>query len=143
MKKNLFLPLFFFSSFSTFVIAQSDPSHTTTPFDSRLLEIHGSDYLESLQTLNPFLLKRWNFYLDHSWYVTELPAEKDTGAFATIKIEDFDHLNIFALERKFDLKRDWDKQLVCKVENSNKALVLLSGKSFNEKLNEFLAAEKQ
>ncbi|MBK9012599.1 MAG: hypothetical protein IPM82_00075 [Saprospiraceae bacterium] len=143
MKKILFITLLFSCPFFTFVNAQSELSHTTTPIDSRLLEIYSGDYLEHLQTANPFLLKRWNFYLDNSWYLTELPSEKDMDSYATIRIEDLSNINIMSIERKFDLKRNWDKQLVCKIENTNQALVLLAGKAFNEKLNEFLAAEKQ
>ena len=142
MKKILFLSLLFSCSFFTFVNAQSEPSHTTAPIDSRLFEIYSGDYLENLQTANPYLLKRWNFYLDHSWYLTELPAEKDMDSYATIQIEDLSNFNILLVERKFDLKRNWDKQLVCKIEHTNQALVLLAGKAFNEKLNKFLAAEQ-
>ena len=102
MKKILFLSLLFSCSFFTFVNAQSEPSHTTAPIDSRLFEIYSGDYLENLQTANPYLLKRWNFYLDHSWYLTELPAEKDMDSYATIQIEDLSNFNILLVERKFD-----------------------------------------
>lgn len=141
MKKNLFFFVFFFSAISTFVHAQSEPSHTSTPIDSRLFEIYSGDYLSDLQTANPFLIQRWNFYLDHSWYLTELPAEKVLETYPTVQVEDLDKINIFSLERKFDLKRDWDRQLVCKIANTNKAIVLLSGKAFNEKLNDHLKAK--
>ncbi|MBI1223909.1 MAG: hypothetical protein GC192_01615 [Bacteroidetes bacterium] len=139
MKKFLFFSFLFSFSFSTFVKAQSELSHTTTPIDSRLFETYSGDYLENLQTANPFLLKRWNFYLDNSWYLTELPAEKDSDSYATIRIEDLNNFNIFSIERKFELKRDWEKRLVCNIEGSNHVLVLLSGKEFNEKLSRHLA----
>lgn len=142
MKKIFILSLIFSCSFFTFVNAQSPPSHTTIPIDSRLLEIYSGDYLENLQTANPFLLKRWNFYLDNSWYLTELPAVKEMASYETIRIEDLSSFNILSIERKFDLKRNWDKQLVCKIEDTKQVLVLLSGKAFNEKLNEHLVAEQ-
>ncbi len=142
MKKFLFFSILFSCSFSTFVNAQSELSHTTTPIDSRLSEIYSGDYLENLQTANPFLLKRWNFYLDNSWYLTELPAEKDMDAYATIQIADLNNINIMSIERKFDLQRNWDKRLVCKIEGTNQVLVLLAGKEFNEKLNKHLAGER-
>jgi hypothetical protein len=129
MKKNLYLFLLITGSFTTFVTAQSTLSHTTTPIDSRLLEIYSGDYLENLQTANPFLLKRWGFYLDNSWYLTELPAEKVMDSYATIRVDDFE--------------RDWEKQTVLKIENTDRALVLYSGKRFNEMLNAHLAKEKQ
>lgn len=141
MKKKLSFAVFFLSSFFTFVKAQSEQSHTTAPIDSRLLAIYSGDYLKDLQTANPFLIQRWNFYLDNSWYLTELPIEKDSDTYPKIQVEDLEKINIFSIEQKFDLKRDWDKHVVCKIENTNKALVLLSGKAFNEKLNEHLKAK--
>ncbi len=138
MKKNLFFSLLFSFSFFTFVNAQSDLSHTTTPYDNRLLEVYSGDYLKSLQDTNPFLLQRLNFYLDNSWYVTELPIEKSLDSYVTIQVEDLSNVNIFLLERKFNLNRQWEKQIVCKIENTTKALVLLSGKAFNEKLKDHL-----
>jgi len=140
MKKNLFLFLLFSCSFFTFVNAQSELSHTTTPFDSRLLKIYSGDYLENLRDANPFLFQRLNFYLDNSWYVMELPTEKSLDSYQTIQVEDISNVNIYELERKFNLKRDWDKQTVCKIENTDKAIVLLSGKAFNEKLKAYLDA---
>lgn len=142
MKKNLFSALLFSTCLATFVSAQSTLSHTATPIDSRLLAIYSGDYLENLQTANPFLIKRWSFYLDHSWYLTELPAEKALDSQTTIRVEDLTDINILLLEKKHDLHRDWDKQTVIKIENTDKALVLISGKKFNELLNEHLNASK-
>ncbi len=142
MKKNLCLALLFSTSLSTFVTAQSTLSHTTTPIDSRLLAIYSGDYLENLQTANPFLIKRWSFYLDHSWYLTELPAEKALDSQTTIRVDDLKDINILLLEKQHDLHREWDKQTVIKIENTDKALVLISGKRFNELLNEHLNTTK-
>ena len=70
----------------------------------------------------------------------ELPTEKSLDSYQTIQVEDISNVNIYELERKFNLKRDWDKQTVCKIENTDKAIVLLSGKAFNEKLKAYLDA---
>ncbi|MBI5917310.1 MAG: hypothetical protein HY842_18225 [Bacteroidetes bacterium] len=138
MKKNLFLSFFFILSIATFVKAQSQLAHTEVPIDSRLFEAFGGDYLENLKTANPFLLQRWNFYLDNSWYLTDFPTEKDRPDYATIRIDDLENINILVLEKKFGMKRDWNKIAIFKIENTDKALVLISGKAFNEKLNEHL-----
>lgn len=138
MKKNLFLFLFAFSSIPTFVNAQAELSHTTTPIDSRLYEAFSGEYLDNLATANPFLLQRWNFYLDNSWYLTDLPAEKSKDSYATIEVDDLNKINIFSIERKYNLQRDWDKQLVFRIKGTNRAIVLLPGKKFNEKLKEHL-----
>ncbi|MBK8563793.1 MAG: hypothetical protein IPN76_10745 [Saprospiraceae bacterium] len=142
MKKNLCLALLFSTCLATFVTAQSTLSHTATPIDSRLYAIHSGEYLESLQSANPFLLKRWAFYLDHSWYLTDLPAEKAKEAATTVRVEDLDAINILLLEKQFALHRDWEKQTVIKIEKTDKAIVLISGKRFNELLNEHLSANK-
>ncbi len=141
MKKNLYFTLLFCSCIFTFVTAQSQLSHTATPIDSRLLEIFSGEYLENLQTSNPYLLKRWGFYLDNSWYLTELPAEKAMDSYTTIRVDNLSSINIFLLEKQFNLRREWDKQTVCNIENTNKALVLIPSKKFNELLNEHLAGK--
>ena len=142
MKKILFFALLFSTCLATFVTAQSTLSHTATPIDSRLLAIYSGEYLESLQTENPFLLKRWNFYLDNSWYLTELPNDKALDSRTSIRIDDLDHINIFLLEQKHNLHRDWEKQTVVKIEDTDKAIVLISGKKFNELLNEHLKSSQ-
>ncbi|MCC6725712.1 MAG: hypothetical protein IT258_14480 [Saprospiraceae bacterium] len=142
MKKKSYLALLIFTCLSIFVTAQTTLSHTATPIDSRLLALYSGEYLENLQTANPFLLKRLNFYLDNSWYLSELPADKALDSQTTIHVDDLKDINILALEKRYDLHRDWEKQTVFKIENTDKALVLISGKKFNELLNEHLNSSK-
>jgi len=138
MKKNNIPSLLLFLSLTTFVHAQQHTTHTSLPIDSRLYDAFDGGYLENLRTGNPFLLQRWNFYLDNSWYLTALPAEKTEAGILSIRIEDLDHINIFLLERKAQLHRDWDKQMVYRVEYTDQALVLIPGKEFTRRLNEHL-----
>ena len=135
MKNNYILTFLFLLSLTTFVHAQH---HTNLPIDSRLFDAFDGEYLENLRTGNPFLLQRWNFYLDNSWYLTTLPPEKAEADYPSIRIGDLDNINIFLVERKFQLQRDWNKQVIYKIENSDKALVFIPGKEFTRKLNEHL-----
>lgn len=138
MKKNYIPLLLFFLSLTTFVYAQQQTTHTNLPIDSRLYETFDGEYLENLRTGNPFLLQRWNFYLDHSWYLTALPPEKAEAGYPSVRVDDLENINIFALEKALQLRRDWENQTVYSIENTDKALVLIAGKEFNRKLNEHL-----
>ncbi|HFA51447.1 MAG TPA: hypothetical protein ENJ95_20735 [Bacteroidetes bacterium] len=137
MKKNKLFVLFLFISFTTFVHAQQ-PAHTHISIDSRLYQAFDSGYLENLITENPFLLNRWNFYLDNSWYVADLPPEKDNGTLPVIQIDDLDNINIFLLEKEQHLKKDWDRARTYRIKNTDLVLVCEPGKNFTEKLNKHL-----
>ncbi len=137
MKKNHIYPLLFFLSFSTFVSAQQ-PAHTHISIDSRLYEVFETGYLNDLITENPFLIQRWNFYLDNSWYITDLPKEKAKATYPVISIGDIDNINIFRIEKENDIKRDWNRQEVYQLEGQGKALVMVSGKEFTKRLNKHL-----
>ncbi len=137
MKNNYFYSLFFFTCFSTFVSAQQ-PAHTHISIDNRLYEAFDSGYVERLIAENPFLIHRWNYYLDNSWYITDLPAEKVKGDYPIIHIEDLGKINIFLLEKEQDLHRDWNKQQVYQIKDTGLALVLYAGKDFTKKLNDHL-----
>ncbi len=138
MKKNYFAAFLFLFSLSTFVQAQQPTAHTNLPIDSRLYDAFDGEYLESLRTGNPFLLQRWNYYLDHSWYLTALPDEKVNPDYPAIRISDPDNINIFLLEKEFQIRSDWEKQIVYRIENSDQVLVLIPGKEFTRRLNEHL-----
>ncbi len=138
MKNNYILTFLFLLSLTTFAYTQQQSNHTNLPIDSRLFDAFDGEYLENLRTGNPFLLQRWNFYLDNSWYLTELPTEKAQAEYPSIRIDDVNNINIFLLERKFQLRRDWEKQMIYKIEDSDQALVFIPGKDFTRKLNEYL-----
>lgn len=143
MKKKLVLLCFLFTAICTFVNAQSPPqARTSVPIDSRLFQAFDGNYLNNLQTTNPFLLQRWNFYLDNSWMLTTLPPEKASAGLPSIQLADLENINIFLVEQKFQLKADWEKQMVYKVEGTDKALVLIPRKEFNQRLNDHVGRKK-
>lgn len=106
--------------------------------DERLTEVYDTEYLTNLQTQNPFLLQRWSFYLDNAFYIVDFPTEKGNPDYPTIEVEDLDKINIFLLEKKQNMTRDFEKLSKYKIKGTNKVLVYYSGKEFNQKLNSFL-----
>lgn len=137
MKKKFILGLFFFGSIFTFAMAQA-PAHTHISIDPRLYEAFDSQHLENLVTENPFLIQRWNYYLDNSWYLDDLPPEKESAEYPSVNIEDIENINILVLEREQQLRRDWDRRIIYRITGHQKVLVFYSGKEFTEKLNEHL-----
>jgi hypothetical protein len=137
--KKICIPLIgFFALLVTFANAQENQAHTRLSFDHRLLAVYDADHLSTLQAENPFLIQRLNFYLDHAWYISPLPVEKITPDMPSVKIDDLDNINILVLEKEQHLTRDWEKLMIYRIENSDKALVFLSGKEFTEQLNKHL-----
>jgi hypothetical protein len=131
--KNLFIFAFLFISFTTF--AQRDTSTPSLPnIDERLYQVFEKDYLTRLQRQNPFLINRWNFYLDNAWYLTELPNKKEAN-YPEVHIDDLENINILLLEKEQNLRKEWEKQSIYKIKGTKKALVYFPGKVFTEKLN--------
>ena len=126
-----FLLLFPLSAFS-----QSSDSAVPDP-DARLVEAHGADYINRLKTENPFLINRWNFYLDNAFFITDDVPGKN-GDYKTVHIENLEDFNILKIEKEQKLERAWDVPTIYKIENTEKLLVYYSGKEFNERLKAHL-----
>jgi hypothetical protein len=136
MKKTFFLalsllPLTVFSQ-------QSSPSVST--IDTRLYEAYEKAYVDKVAQDDPFLLKRWTYYLDHAYYVTDAIVSKDGVPvdYPSVSVSDLAHLNILKLETEQKLKRDYYVETIYKIKDSNKFLVYHSGRNFIESLNEYL-----
>ena len=129
----LFLLLFASNSF-----AQNQTSSDELVIDNRLYDIFDEEYLENLKDNNPFMIQRWNYYLDHAWYLSDYPSEKGNPDYPTIQINNLDQINIFQIEKEQLTKRDWNKQMMYQIEGTNKILVYHSGKKFVNLLNEHL-----
>lgn len=125
----------FFIFFATFAFSQQAD---IISIDDRLYDVFDREYLQNLKTTNPFLIQRWNYYLDYAWSIEDLPAEKATSTYQTITIPDLENINILLLEKEFDLKPDWQKFNMYKIAGTEKMLVYLPGKTFVARLNEHL-----
>ncbi len=125
-----------FCAFTLLLNAQTVTNSSVEP-DSRLYDVYESTYIDQLLTANPFLIQRWNFYLDHAYDVIEEVSAKTTE-YPSITISDIEHINILLLEKQQGLTHDFDHPTVYRISNTNKLLVYKPGKEFNELLKAHL-----
>jgi len=128
---------FLLLTFSILSIAQSKTIKDNN-IDNRLYEVYDKDYLTSLQKGNPFLLERWSFYLDNSYFITTYPSEKGAPNYPSVEIDNLKDFNILLIEKNQRLTRNFDKQTVYQIKGTDQVLVYYSGKMFNQKLNKHL-----
>jgi hypothetical protein len=132
MKKYL---LFFFLFTSLFSFAQN-ALETVVP-DERLYEIYERDYVDGLVKENPFLIKRWNFYLDNAFLVVDEISDKKND-YPSVIISDINNINILLLEKEQNLQKDWDVPVIYKIRDTDKILVYHAGKDFTKTLKKHL-----
>ncbi|MFN8303720.1 MAG: hypothetical protein U0U46_14610 [Saprospiraceae bacterium] len=107
--------------------------------DARLYEVYDADYLRQLQTQQPTLLYRLNYYLDHAFVVSEYPAEKgDISQFPVLRIANPERFNILVVEKEQKVARDWEKPVFYRIEGTRKVLMYWPGKEFNQKFRDWL-----
>lgn len=127
-----------FSLLSLFLGAQQE-----VRIDERLFAVYDAAYLERLQTENPFLLQRLNFFLDNAWYLSDYPADKGAVNFPTVQVDDPSSFNILLLEKEQNLRRDFEKETVYSINGTRKVLIFRSGREFTHMLNEHLGRSYQ
>lgn len=135
--KIIYYFLFVLLPFSGF--SQSNESSSPTP-DLRLIEAYGAEYIDRLTIDNPFLIKRWNYYLDNAFYIKDNVPEKG-ATYKVVQIDNLENFNILKLEKEQHLERSWDVPTLYKIENTELLLVYYSGKEFNEMLKAHLNSE--
>jgi hypothetical protein len=126
----IFLCIFSLSAFGQNKVDLVEP-------DARLSNVYSADYLTRLQTANPFLLQRWNFYLDNAFFVTENPADKG-ATYPTIEVADLDNINILLIEKEQKIHHDFKARTYYQIAGTTKMLVYRSGEEFRDALNEHL-----
>ena len=140
--KKPFLAFFIFLPFIAF---SQQNSPVTKPIDARLYEAYDKAYVDDVAQGDPFLLKRWTYYLDHAFYVTDALVSKDGVAvdYPSVSVPDLAHINILKLESQQMLKRDYYVETIYKINGTDKFLVYHSGRNFIESLNEYLGVKQQ
>ncbi|MCF8370629.1 MAG: hypothetical protein K9H64_03335 [Bacteroidales bacterium] len=139
MKKTffLFVMAIALSAFHTEAWSQEhNPVQKIDP-DSRLVEAFGQSFADRLVQENSNLLVYYNFFLDNSYYITELPDDKADFFESLTKLPiapDTDPKNINVL--KYEIKLKFDKETYFRMSDSNKVMVFYSGEKLNEKYNE-------
>ncbi|MBT6685226.1 MAG: hypothetical protein HOB05_02760 [Bacteroidetes bacterium] len=117
--------------------AQNKSSDIFSP-DNRLFDCFENSYIEMLQEKNPSLIMYYNFFLDSSYYVVDLPAEKQEFV---NKLESLDLGNDQDIKcvnvLKYDIKLDFEKITYFRLGNTQKMIVFYSGKELFEKYNDY------
>ena len=130
MKQTLVLLLsfFIFSSFSNI-----EP-------DSRVIDYLGAEKVAMLQKNNPSLIHYYNFFLDNSYTIESLPADKLEGNnFTELTLPlsngevDTKKLNVLQL----NIQRKYDENIYFKIKNSDQIFIMLSEKIFIKKYNAY------
>ena len=131
---TLFLPFLAFSQQNISV---------SKSIDRRLYAAYDKAYVDDVAKNDAFLLKRWTFYLDHAFFISEssLSKNEELESYPSVKIDDLEHINILKLEQEQPLKRDYYAETIYKIEGTNKYLVYYSGRDFIQKLNDYLSKD--
>lgn len=126
------------------LFSQSQLQNDSSKIDSRLYEVFEKDFLETTLIEDPFLIKRWNFYLDNAFIITDnaLSKNESTHDYPSVSISDLKHINILKLEKEQKLQHDFYSASIYSITNTNHYLVYLAGKDFVEKLNVYLNQTK-
>lgn len=121
------------------ILAQTHPPTALVQPEARLLAVYDKVYLDNLQSNNPALLLRWQYYLDHAYTILTWPEEKgDIGALPVVRIADVQNINILALEQSQPLHRDWDKPVFFRINDSRQVLMYHAGQHFNRDFQTWL-----
>jgi hypothetical protein len=105
--------------------------------DDRLFDVFDKAYLDNLQMANPFLIQRWNYYLDNAYYIAE-DVKTAQHAYPDVIIDDLKQFNIFLLEKEQGIKRAYQQEVAYRINGTNKVLVYYAAKDFTAKLNKHL-----
>ena len=84
------------------IFSQSQLQTGSIKIDSRLYEVFEKDYLEKTAIEDPFLIQRWNFYLDNAFIITKNSLSKNgtVADYPSVFIPDLKQINILKLEKE-------------------------------------------
>jgi len=108
--------------------------------DQRLIDYLGADKVSTLQKNNPSLIHYYNFFLDNSYSIETVPADKLSGNdFTVLDLPlingevDTEKLNVL----KLNIQRKYEERSYFKIKDSDQLLIMLSEKAFMEKYNAY------
>ena len=108
--------------------------------DARLVDYLGEEKLAILQKNDPDIIVYYNYFLDNSYIIQTLPADKLKGGnYKTLNLPlrggkvDTKKLNVL----KLDIQRKYDQRVYYKIANSQEVLIFLSEKEFMKKYNAY------
>ncbi len=126
-----------------FVVFSQQNSPISKSIDPRLYAAYDKAHVDDVAQNDAFLLKRWTFYLDNAFFISETSLSKSDADedYPSVKIADLEHINILKLEQEQSLKRDYYAETIYKIKGTSKYLVYYSGRAFIEKLNDYLSKD--
>ncbi|RUA30124.1 MAG: hypothetical protein DSY76_02720 [Bacteroidetes bacterium] len=108
--------------------------------DTRLVDYLGQEKLAILQKNDPDIIVYYNYFLDNSYIIQTLPADKLKGGnYKTLNLPlsagqvDRKKLNVL----KLDIQRKYDQRVYYKIAGSQEVLIFLSEKEFMKKYNAY------
>ena len=121
-------------------LGQTQSASAAIQIDDRLYDIYEADYLDRLLKERPFLIQKWNFYLENAYYLTddEKALSQDQP---TIVVKDVSNINIIALMREYELLSHPQLEKSYRIANSSQVLVLRSSRDITEALNKHLGRQ--
>jgi hypothetical protein len=132
MNKSLTLSVLFVLISSATTFAQVEIS-----IDERLYDVFDATFLKKLQADKSFHLHYYNFSLDNSYEIIEIPKEKNMKL-PKVKIKDLSKINILKLQQEQKLTKSYDTPTYYQIKGSDKFLMIRSEKDFIKRLNQHL-----
>ncbi len=133
MRHSLLIIIFSLTSILLSSFSTKDP-------DPRIIDYLGQEKVDIILKNNPDLINYYNFFLENSYIISEVPQDKlIDNNFTEIKLPlengkvDREKLNVL----KLNIQRKYDSRIYFKVENSNEIFIMLSEKEFIEKYNDY------
>jgi len=115
-------------------------SSTTIEPDTRLIDYLGADKVAIMQKNNPSLIHYYNFFLDNSYSIETVPADKLQGNnFEELSLPlsggevDTKVLNVL----KLNIQRKYDENIYYKIKGSDQIFIMLSEEVFIKKYNKY------
>ncbi len=113
---------------------------SVTP-DARLYDAFGQTYVDQIVKSNPFLVQRFNYFLDHGWYIEQVAPGKDGQVLPEVTLQGNKPGNVLKMLNEGLLKRDQERAVRYKITGSNSMLVMRSEKEFASMLNKHLGRQ--
>ena len=125
--------------FLSFLLSFKSASDYEIKNEKKLIEFLGEKDFEYLKFKNNRLLIYYDFFIDNSWYLIDVPSEKINDlSYSEIELPlingkiDKGNLNVLML----DVSRDYEHEVRYFVKGSNQVIAFYSEKKFIEMFNE-------
>lgn len=126
------------------LMAQSGEETTVIP-DARIYEIYSEERVQTLVDNKPEIIRYWNYFLDHSYLVEDIPDEKTYNYPDLKSVAKLDRTSNLAFDVSveeaslnvllFDPKIPQDKSIIYRLGDTGKIIVFFSKKEFQAAYN--------